>query len=139
MSVLAPPPTAGRRRKPLLVKPANLGDMIDEERYKPIEWPMVRRLLSTLGPYKKQYLFGLALGLVHVTCDLSGPLFMKRLIDFGQAFVPVKSPSSVPSKLYSLPGAVEYLTIVVVIWALVAVTSFILQRATILVITRAGE
>jgi ATP-binding cassette subfamily B protein len=137
MTVATPPPTAGRRRKPLLVKPANIGDMIDEERYKPIEWPMVRRLLRTLAPYKKQYMIGLALGLVHVTCDMTGPKFMQHLIDFGQAYI--KSPTGAPTKVYNLPGAVEYLTVVIVIWAAVAVTSFVFQRATILIMTRAGE
>src|SRR5947207_6774510 len=107
--------------------------MIDEERYKPIEWPMVRRLLSTLGPYKKQYLFGLALGLVHVTCDMTGPRFIKHIIDF----VTNKAP-----RLRWFPpdlGPVQYLSAIIALWALVAILSFTLQRATILVMTRAGE
>jgi ATP-binding cassette subfamily B protein len=107
--------------------------MIDEERYKPIEWPMVKRLLSTLRPYKKQYLLGLALGLVHVTCDLSGPRFIQHVIDFVQ-----KGHRVWPSESGKI-GPIAYLTCVIIVWALVAVVSFMLQRATILVMTRAGE
>src|SRR5215213_5667556 len=87
-----PPPTAGRRRKPLLVKPANLEGMEEEERYKPIEWPLVKRLLSTLAAFKKQYLIGLALGLVHVTCDMASPKFMQHVIDYVTNFTIRKLP-----------------------------------------------
>ena len=71
MSLAVPPPTAQRRRKPLLVKPANIEGMEAEERYKPIEWPLVRRLLGVLAPYRKQYAFGLLLG------RLRGPMWTK--------------------------------------------------------------
>ena len=131
--LVAPPATAGRKRKPLLVKPANLGDMIDEERYKPIEWPMVKRLLSTLGPYRNQYLFGLALGLIHVSCDMTGPRFIQHVIDFVQ-----KGHRVWPSHSDKI-GPIAYLTCVIIVWAMVAVTSFLFQRWTILVMTRAGE
>jgi hypothetical protein len=117
----SPPATAGRKRKPLLVKPANLGDMIDEERYKPIEWPMVKRLLSTLGPYRNQYLFGLALGLIHVSCDMTGPRFIQHVIDFVQkGHRAWFAPKNV--------GPIAYLTFVIIVWAMVAVVSFVLQR-----------
>src|SRR5262245_37972894 len=88
-----PPPTAQRKRKPLLAKPANSEGMEEEERYKPIEWPLVRRLLGVLKPYKKQYAFGLALGLVHVTCDLASPKFMQHIIDYVTKFAQAKLPA----------------------------------------------
>src|SRR5688500_19303917 len=80
--------TGGRKRKPLLVAPPKINEAGEgeEERYKPIEWPLVRRLLGVLAPYKKQYLWGLALGLVHVTCDMLGPQFMKHLINYVTGF-----------------------------------------------------
>src|SRR5207248_8681703 len=108
------------------------GDMIDEERYKPIEWPMVRRMLATLAPYKTQYLIGLAFGLVHVTCDMTGPRFIKHTIDF----ITKGARSSLAPVSW---GPVTYVTAIIVVWAMVAVASFLLQRATILVMTRAGE
>src|SRR5438067_9905465 len=82
-----PPPTAGRKRKPLLVRPSNFEGMEEEERYKPIEWPLVRRLLSVLAPYKKQYLMGLVVGLIHVSCDLTPPLFVRHIINYCTAYL----------------------------------------------------
>jgi ATP-binding cassette subfamily B protein len=129
-----PPPTAQRKRKPLLVKPADIEGMEAEERYKPIEWPLVRRLLGVLAPYKKQYALGLALGLAHVTCDLASPKFMQHIIDYVTKFA--------HAQLAVMPtdrGAVWHITVIVMLWALVSAMSFILQRATIIVMTRAGE
>src|SRR5688500_16396333 len=128
--------TGGRKRKPLLVAPPKTHETGEgeEERYKPIEWPLVRRLLGVLAPYKKQYLWGLALGLVHVTCDLAGPTFMKHLINYVTDFT--------AGRLAPMPtsnGAIRYLTLIIGLWAAVAVVSFTLQRATIIVMTRAGE
>jgi ATP-binding cassette subfamily B protein len=128
--------TTGRKRKPLLVAPPKIAEAGEgeEERYKPIEWPLVRRLLGVLAPYKKQYLFGLAVGLVHITCDLVGPQFMKHLINFVTRFG--------GGQLTPMPTAgqaVRHLTLVILFWAAVAVVSFTLQRATIIVMTRAGE
>lgn len=136
MSTAAAPPTAGRKRKPLLVKPANIEGMDEEERYKPIEWPLVRRLLSVLAPFKKQYLFGLLVGLIHVSCELAGPMFMKLLINFGTSYAGL----SVGFKTrYNLPGAIAFVTFVCVVWGLVSALSFYLQRKTILLMTAAGE
>jgi ATP-binding cassette subfamily B protein len=123
-----------RKRRPLLVKPARISDESDEERYKPIEWPLVRRLLTVLAPYRKQYLFGLGLGLVHVLCDMSGPTFMKYVINFVTDF------TFGGMKLDGLTrDAFHFLTVVMLLWAVVALASFLFQRATILVMTRAGE
>ena len=129
-----PPPTAQRKRKPLLVKPANIEGMEEEERYKPIEWPLVRRLLGVLAPYKKQYGLGLALGLVHVSCDLASPRFMQYIIDYVTNFAQAKLPL-MPTE----GGAVWHVSFIILLWAVVSVVSFILQRATIIVMTRAGE
>src|SRR6266496_4190943 len=133
-SIPTPPPTAGRRRKPLLVKPANIEGMEEEERYKPIEWPLVRRLLKTLAPFKNQYLLGLFFGLIHVGCDMSGPWFMRWVINYVTDFTSGKiNPAP------TMHGAIGYLTKIIAFWGLVAIASFILQRATILLMTRAGE
>src|SRR5438874_1579313 len=130
----APPPTAGRKRKPLLVKPANIEGMEEEERYKPIEWPLVRRMLGVLAPFKHQYLLGLTVGLVHVSCELAGPKFMGHVINYATDFG--------AHKLKPMPnehGAMWHLTYVMLAWGAVCVLSFILQRATILLMTAAGE
>ncbi|MEO6437411.1 MAG: ABC transporter ATP-binding protein, partial [Tepidisphaeraceae bacterium] len=123
-----------RKRRPLLVKPAKISEEAEEERYKPIEWPLVRRLLTVLAPYKKQYLIGLAVGLIHVLCDMTGPKFMQHTIDYVTAFNPNRSEA-----LGGAKQAIGHLSLVIVLWAMVAVTSFLFQRWTILVMTRAGE
>ncbi|HYO10891.1 MAG TPA: ABC transporter ATP-binding protein [Tepidisphaeraceae bacterium] len=129
------PPSATRRgRKPLLVKPATLEGMESEEQYKPIEWPLVRRLLTTLAPYKKQYALGLALGIVHVACDMASPKFMQHVIDYVTNFTSGTIQVSGGAR-----GAVWHITFVIMLWAGVSVVSFVLQRATIIVMTRAGE
>ena len=79
--------------------------MEEEETYKPIEWPLVRRLLSVLAPYKRQYLIGLALGLVHISCDMAGPKFMQHLIDFGTEFAKLTWSRGGKIVPYELPGA----------------------------------
>src|SRR6187551_1476797 len=91
--------TTGRKRKPLLVAPPKIAEAGEgeEERYKPIEWPLVRRMLGVLAPYRKQYAIGLAFGLVHVLCDMAGPKFMQHTIDYITAFlggklVPMPTP-----------------------------------------------
>jgi ABC-type multidrug transport system fused ATPase/permease subunit len=128
--------TARRPRKPLLVKPAKISESDDgeEERYKPIEWPLVRRLLTVLAPYKKQYLLGLAFGLVHVLCDMVGPRFMSHTIDYVTAFRAGRLPGGITDS-----GAITHVTYVVILWMCVAIASFFLQRQTILIMTRAGE
>jgi ATP-binding cassette subfamily B protein len=128
-----PPPTANRRRRPLLVKPANLDGMEQEERYKPIEWPLVKRLLGVLAPFKKQYLTGLAIGLIYVTCDMSGPLFMRHVINYGKAFTDHRLGA------ITIDDAIGHLSRIIGLWAAVACVSFLFQRFTILIMTRAGE
>jgi len=43
------------------VKPAPIEDD-DEQRYKPIEWPLLKRMLAELKPFKRQYLTGISVG-----------------------------------------------------------------------------
>src|SRR5437660_12309484 len=74
------------RAEALAVKPAPI-DNDAEQRYKPIEWPLVRRLLRELAPFKKQYAIGIAIGLVHVMLDLLGPQFIRAIINYCNAFI----------------------------------------------------
>src|SRR5262245_42719601 len=53
----------------------------DEQRYRPIDWQLVRRLLAELRPLRWQYALGIVVGMVHVLLDLSGPFFIAYLID----------------------------------------------------------
>src|SRR5947209_17624021 len=53
--------------------------------YKPIEWPLVRRLLQLLRPFWKQYALGVALGVLAVIADMMSPQFMRWIINYIEA------------------------------------------------------
>src|SRR5436309_320567 len=79
----------------------------DEDRYRPLQWPIVRRLLQTLAPYKNQYMLGIGLGLVHVLLDMQSPRFISRIINYGSDFAAGKLPGTTPHQ-----GIVHILLIV---------------------------
>src|SRR5262245_17202294 len=58
----------------------------EEQRYRPIDWQLVRRLLGELTPFRFQYALGIVVGLVHVLLDLTGPFFIAHLIDYCTAY-----------------------------------------------------
>src|SRR5437868_666022 len=113
-----------------LVVPAPI-ESDDEPRYKPIEWPLVRRMLGVLGTYRKQFAWGIGLGLLHVLCELAGPKFIQHIIDFCTAALSdVAHPFSF--KIWGLSKIIG-------LWTAVFVLSVILQRWCIIIMTRAGE
>ncbi len=46
-----------------------------------MEWPLVRRILGTMAPYRFQYGVALSLNLIFTVLEMLGPLFIKHLID----------------------------------------------------------
>jgi ATP-binding cassette subfamily B protein len=126
-----------RLRKRKAVSPAAddaADEDLEEARYKPIEWPLLRRLLSWLAPYKKQYGIAIAIGFVHLLLELSSPLFVQKIIDYGTAF-----HSELNLNPPTQGQAIRHVTFIIVIWACVFACSFILQRQLILIMTRIGE
>jgi ATP-binding cassette subfamily B protein len=59
--------------------PSNTPD--GETAYKPLEWPVVRKMLGWMAPFKKQYALALVLNIAFTLLEMSGPLFMRHLID----------------------------------------------------------
>jgi len=53
----------------------------DEESYKPLEWPLVRKILKWMEPYKWQYAFALFLNVFFTVMEMLGPMLMRQLID----------------------------------------------------------
>jgi ATP-binding cassette subfamily B protein len=53
----------------------------EEEEYKPLEWPVIKKMLAWMAPYKKQYALALTLNVAFTILELLGPMFVKRLID----------------------------------------------------------
>src|SRR5438270_12119814 len=64
----------------------------DEQRYKPIEWPLVKQVVKNLLPHKGLYGAGLLLGVVMLILDMQSPRFMQHVIDHVSAFATETPP-----------------------------------------------
>jgi ATP-binding cassette subfamily B protein len=106
----------------------------DEPRYKPIDWKMMRRLLTFLRPYKKRYALGISLGLVMVILEMQGPRFIGAIINWATGYWG-RTLSPMPSEQTAILHIVE----IVGLWAGVLAVALVLQRATILIMVDAGE
>lgn len=116
-----------------MVLPAPPVESDDEPRYKPIEWSLVKRMLGMLRPHKAQYAAAVALGLVHVLLDMQSPRFVGYIADYVAAF-----PAGGSAGL-THAAAVWHILAVMGLWTAVFAGSVVLQRLTILLMTRAGE
>ncbi|HTW94179.1 MAG TPA: ABC transporter ATP-binding protein [Tepidisphaeraceae bacterium] len=115
-----------------LVQAAPL-DNDDEPRYRPIAWPLVKKLLACLAPFKKRYALGLCLGMLNVALDMLAPLFVWWLIDYGTLY-------SLGKEKGTTVGMAElHIIWIIFLWSCTAAASMALQRALILVMTGAGE
>src|SRR5688572_20342963 len=104
----------------------------DEPRYKPIEWSLVRRMLGMLAPYKAHYAAAIALGLVHMLLDMQSPRFIEYIANYVTSFRAGRLSET-------RSDAVWHILSVMGFWTLVFAASVVLQRWTILLMTRAGE
>jgi ATP-binding cassette, subfamily B, multidrug efflux pump len=105
----------------------------DEDKYRPIQWPLVRRMLGELRPFAGNYVFGILLGLVFVLLDMLGPLFIKAIINFGTDYSAGKYAGiSVSSASWHVAGIIG-------LWTCTFIVSVVLQRFSLLILTRAGE
>ncbi|MBC8106241.1 MAG: ABC transporter ATP-binding protein, partial [Anaerolineae bacterium] len=125
------PVTAMSSAAAALVQPAPI-EMDDEQRYRPIDWVLVRRLLRELSPYRFQYALGVALGLVHVLLDMAGPAFIAHLIDYCTGYIR-------KTKNVTESQAINHVLLIMLIWTMSFVFSVALQRLCIIILTRAGE
>ena len=127
------------RRKPdprkLAKKVQPLAEPNDgEESYKPIEWPLIKRCLGLLRPYRSRYALGISVCMVHVLLEMAGPKFIGHLIDFCGAAAAVATQSTTAFRF-----AAEHVVWTVAFWAAIITTSILLQRWVILIMTDAGE
>ena len=105
-----------------------------ETKYKPIEWPLVRRLLTVLAPYKYRYALGVGLGVVMIVLQMTGPKFFEYTINY------ITDYSS--GRLAARPNesqAIHHILLIVIVWAAVMTVSFVIDRFRILIMTGAGE
>src|SRR4051812_13300607 len=94
------------------VAPAPL-ETDDEQRYKPISWPLLRRLLGELARFKTQYIVGISVGLLHVLCDLCGPKFIEAIINFCMMYRTGGAPA------FDQAGAIRQVLFIIGAWTLV--------------------
>lgn len=141
------------RKIPAPAPPLSADDA-EEARYRPLDLKLARRTLGLLAPYKWQYALGLSLGLLMVGLELQGPKFMEALVNHVTAFVgdttvqstyvsrvvtPAITALRGESPLATTSTAIWTIVVTVVLWASVLACVLVLQRATILVMTGAGE
>jgi ATP-binding cassette subfamily B protein len=105
----------------------------EEQRYKPIEWPLVKRVIKNLLPHKGLYLAGLGLGVVMLILDMQSPRFMQWVIDHVSAYTTGRLPG------VNQRAACMTILKIVLIWAAVAAVARILEKLVILIMTLAGE
>jgi ATP-binding cassette subfamily B protein len=106
----------------------------EESKYKPIEWPMIKRLLATLRPFRRFYALGLGLGAVMIVLEMQSPRFMQHIINYVTNYT-VGRIQPRPSE----PAAIGHVVWIVCGWGAVLGVALILQRVVILLMTHAGE
>jgi len=105
----------------------------EEVKYRPIEWPLVRRLLKVLWPFRRQYAIGVLMGVGTVVLEMMSPLYMKHIINFVGAYTAGTGSAA------AMHAATLHLIRVVLAWAGTVGVALVLQRYNILITTRAGE
>lgn len=105
-----------------------------EELYRPIEWPLLKRLLSTLKPFRGRYALGIGLCTVHVLLEMLSPKFTQWIINYTTDYIGHRLPF-----LPTESQAIKHVLFIIALWATAFAFSLVLQRATILVMTNAGE
>ncbi|MFT3785354.1 MAG: ABC transporter ATP-binding protein [Tepidisphaeraceae bacterium] len=142
-----------RKKPPVQTSTTPIESNDEEQRYRPIEWWMVRRVLSGLRPYRRLYALGVLFAAIHVSLDMTGPQFIGSIYNLCSEFVTgavqhgkgtliermVEHYTGPIDATTPASHGVKVLAIVVLAWSIVTAISIVLQRYTILFMTRAGE
>jgi len=107
----------------------------DEERYKKIDFALLRRLFDEYRPYWRQYLTGIAVGVVVVVLGLLGPLYIQQIIKVLEEHV--ISVAAGGSK--EIGPTMRYILVVLGIWLFTSIVIVLIDRFRIIVMTGAGE
>ncbi len=125
----------------------------EEEPYHELEWPLVKRILDWMRPYRKQYIIALLLNIEFTVLEMLGPMFIRHLIDDdipGRQHLLVKLAASL-ARLFSAQAAENLLTFIaphqsywnialtIVLWAFTIAISTTTQRFNIEFNRRIGE
>ena len=110
-----------------------LGGDQDDANYKPIEWPLVKRVLQMMLPYRKTYAAGLCLGICMITLDMLSPRFMQIVINYVQHYTNGDLPG-VPQE-----SAIRHVAVILGCWGAAMVVARLLERQLILQMITVGE
>lgn len=133
MSKAAPWSWLFRRRSPAVPASSPAPVESDEEpRYRPISSDLLGKLLRSLRPHRWQYVAGISVGLVHILLEMQSPQFIGSIVNLITRYAAGREGLTQGAALWRLVGIVG-------LWAGVILVSIVLQRLTILVMTRAGE
>lgn len=124
-----------RKASPSQTTGPDSDEELSEPRYKSISWALMRRLLGQLRPYWRQYVFGIILGIFMILLQLQGPRFIQIIID--RATNLYRDNATVTDAMKH--QAIMYILAVIGVWAAVVIGAIVLERAQILIMTRAGE
>ncbi len=105
-----------------------------EARYRPIDATLIRRLAEFLRPYRRQYVKGIAGGLVMILLEMQSPRFIGAIVNWTTNYSTGRL-SPMPSE----GQAILHVGGIIALWACVAAVALLLQRWTILIMTNAGE
>lgn len=105
-----------------------------ESRYRPIDFKLIRRLMSFLAPYRHRYIIGISLGVVMVLLEMQSPRFMGAIINWTTNFVSGQL-DPMPTKA----AAMWHVAAIVGLWACVLAVAMVIHRLTIIIMTDAGE
>jgi ABC-type multidrug transport system fused ATPase/permease subunit len=110
---------------------ASLQSDDEEVHYKPIEWPLVKRLIQLLYPFRRQYAMGLSLGVLMVVLEMMSPQYMRHIINYVTDY---RAGGGGHDSV-----AIRHVAIIVLFWGSTLTVALIVQRYNILFMTRAGE
>ncbi len=105
-----------------------------EQCYRPIDFRMIRRLLTCLKPHRWKYALGITLGLFMVLLEMQSPRFVAAIINYTTNYI-ARQLDPMPTET----EAIRHLMAIIGIWAAVLAVALFLQRTTILIMTNAGE
>jgi ATP-binding cassette subfamily B protein len=123
-----------RKTKPVAAATTTDAESADETRYGKLDLKLVRRMLGALRPFRRLYVIGMVLGLIHISLEMVGPLFMEHLINFTLGWT-----KSHPAPARQVWAGSRHVLLVMAGWAAVLAGSILFQRYTILIMATAGE
>ena len=106
----------------------------DEDRYRPIQWPLDKAAADVAGPVQMVVYRRHGLGLCQVLLDMLGPQFID---EHHQLRHRVRRRGNIRG--FQQRRASWHITRIIAAWTLVFLGSVVLQRFTIMLMTRAGE